>query len=90
MSGEKMREEFESFVGGNGFFNDFSRSTIHQDVYRRPSVELMWLSWKASRASIEIEISGYDSLLRALYDGVDINDVVESIQSQGIRVKVTP
>ena len=55
-----------------------------------PEQKMFLRGWVASRAAIEVEIPGYDSLLRALYDGVDINDVVEAIKAQGLKVKVTP
>lgn len=103
MSNEKMRKEFEAWVSASGKYAYMlvervdkewvCRAGIGEDrlgQYLDESVEAQWLVWQASRAAIEVEISGYDSLLRALYDGVDINDVVKSIEAQGLRVKVKP
>lgn len=87
MSNEKMREEFlAAFVAQFGF----GRMAASSNADAAGMLACAEWAWFASRAAIEVEITGYDSLLRALYDGVDINDVVEAIKEQGLKVKVTP
>jgi hypothetical protein len=92
MSNEKMREEFEvavaAYLESTGQVARLDR--FPDGRYEYVDISSAWWAWQASRAAIEVEITGYDSLLRALYDGVDINDVVEAIKAQGLKVKVTP
>ena len=55
---DKMREEFEAWYINDGYGD--SRPTRHLEGYAAPNVNDMWLSWKASRAALRVELPDYE------------------------------
>ena len=55
---DKMREEFEAWYINDGYGD--RRPTRHLEGYAAPNVNDMWLSWKASRAALCVELHDYE------------------------------
>ncbi|HEJ7969432.1 TPA: hypothetical protein SMI17_003037 [Serratia marcescens] len=71
---DKLREEFEQW------FNE--EMVLHISASNETVVRLMWKAWKASRASIVVELPEMEDF--ELLDGYKVR---ESLRSIGLSIK---
>lgn len=88
---DESRKQFESVISGKGW--SIQKTGIGDYVHER--VQLMWMSWKESRAAIEIELPEADLVYSSATDQYGVEGVMmlpESLvervlQAAGIKVK---
>ena len=82
---DKMRQEFEAWYIDEGYGG--RRPTRHLEGYAAPNVNDMWLSWKASRASLCVELpkQWFDECLGC--DLMEVNHVADALDAAGVRYK---
>lgn len=84
---DESRKQFESVISGKGW--SVQKTDIGDYVHER--VQLMWMSWKESRAAIEIELppkvesSPYEHYMP--HYTMDAESVESAIRAAGIKVK---
>jgi hypothetical protein len=87
MSNEKMREEFEEWAGDKGFCLDcrfFEGGNNYEDADTRLAFDI----WTASRAALCVELPRVVKAGRwGDDDGYLKDDVIDAIESTGVRVK---
>ena len=81
---DKMREEFEAWYINDGYGD--RRPTRHLDGYAAPNVNDMWLSWKASRASLRVGLPDSERSVDC-GDVLYRSDVEEALDAAGVRYK---
>ena len=84
VEGVKMtsREQFEEWCINRGI--SITKSPGY-DGYQNPRTKVIWEGWQASRAAIEIEFPEEESIGCTI--GYYAADVVEAIESSGLKVK---
>ncbi|HCQ8187744.1 hypothetical protein NBG74_00145 [Proteus mirabilis] len=92
---DKSRQQFEEFIKFhmddaeiNNKFEKANNGLNYADQY----VDLMWISWEASRESLEIELpepNPEDSGSPNFYDGYNtaISDIHDELISNGVKIK---
>lgn len=90
----KMREEFEAwhldkFCGGD---ERLKKCANAQDVYYFTNVQSMWVTWKASRESLAIELPRQSPYANTLGDYAKAyrqasEDYKEAIKAAGLKVR---
>lgn len=92
---DKSRQQFEEFIKFhmddaeiNNKFEKANNGLNYADQY----VDLMWISWEASRESLEIELpepNHEDSGSPNFYDGYNtaISDIHDELISNGVKIK---
>ena len=81
---DKMREEFEAWYINEGYGD--RRPTRHLEGYAAPNVNDMWLSWKASRASLCVELPKTTEH-ESMDNLVNIKHVKQSLDDAGVLYK---
>ena len=85
MSTEKMREEFEAWIGQYGY-------SLERDSeaggYYADSADLAWSAWQDSRAALEVELpeTSLTGSIGVAHKAVT-NRCREAIEAAGVRVK---
>lgn len=92
---DKSRRQFEEFIKfhmddaeTNNKFETANSGLNYADQY----VDLMWISWQASRESLEVELpepNPEDSGSPNFYDGYNtaISDIHDELISSGVKIK---
>ncbi|MER1686190.1 hypothetical protein KC988_01315 [Proteus mirabilis] len=92
---DKSRQQFEEFIKFhmddeeiNNKFETANNGLNYADQY----VDLMWISWQASRESLEIELpdpNPDDSGSPNFFDGYNtaISDIHDELISNGVKIK---
>nr|EHZ7762386.1 hypothetical protein [Providencia rettgeri]EIJ7165528.1 hypothetical protein [Providencia rettgeri] len=92
---DKSRQQFEEFIKFhmddaeiNNKFETANNGLNYADQY----VDLMWISWEASRESLEVELPNAnpdDSGSPNFYDGYNtaISDIHDELISNGVKIK---
>lgn len=92
---DESRQQFEEFIKFhmddaeiNNKFETANKGSNYADQY----VDLMWISWQASRESLEIELpepNADDSGSPNFYSGYNtaISDIHDELISNGVKIK---
>lgn len=86
MSIEKMREQFESWVLRE--YPNQSMGRFNDGEYQSLTVENCWLSWKASREAVVVNLPVRDMDLCAYSLGFNscLGQARQSLEDQGLKV----
>lgn len=91
----ESRQQFEEFIKFHldGKVDNDTFETANNGLnYSYPYVDLMWITWQASRESLEIELpepDPDDSGSPTFYDGYNtaISDVYDELTRNGVKIK---
>ncbi|MFS3633739.1 hypothetical protein [Proteus mirabilis] len=92
---DKSRQQFEEFMKFHldDKVDENTFETANNGLnYSYPYVDLMWITWQASRESLEIELpepNPEDSGSPNFYDGYNtaISDIHDELISNGVKIK---
>ncbi|MBU9979686.1 hypothetical protein KTP48_13150 [Proteus mirabilis] len=92
---DKSRQQFEEFIKfhlDDAEINNKFETSNNGSNYADQHVDLMWISWEASRESLEIELpepNPEDSGSPNFYDGYNtaISDIHDELTSNGVKIK---
>lgn len=93
---EKMREEFEAWCDEQGFASDKYSADDCGEIYKHlvgeyviSETRLLWDGWKASRASLCVELPLINNVNGVYYDfcGYDADMTNEALDKAGVSYK---
>ncbi|MER1814600.1 hypothetical protein KC982_04380 [Proteus mirabilis] len=92
---DKSRQQFEETIKSLSDPSEFESKLKRANNglnYADQHVDLMWISWQASRESLEVELpepSPEDSGSPNFYDGYNtaISDIHDELISNGVKIK---